>query len=297
MGMEERQMTEQPAVFVRMIMVVVVILTVIVGGRRIVVVVGVAGRVEHVVGLAVRDAGYAATPSCYMGMVMVVGHILLLRDDLLLSPYPSVKPRSTLLSGYGGMPAQATTSYCPSGSANAIHLGGSSGSALRDATAVSSRATGCIALCKEENDGATRHPVHRPVRRSPHGRTGAPGQELGLRRPGTGLLGRPFRGRQGPERLWLCQEQARYPGEARPGLLGHQQPPRRPVRGRSLHRRAAQRHPAGAPVGRRRPRGRAPSLRAGDDGHRARGQGFRRHAGQRLQRLTHLASVLFLPAQ
>ena len=71
------------------------------------------------------------------------------------------------------------------------------------------RSTGHADSREEVVDGATDHPVHRPVGR-PAVRGGVPARlRVGLRRPRDRLLGRPLRGRQGARRRVLRGPQAR----------------------------------------------------------------------------------------
>ena len=154
---------------------------------------------------------------------------------------------------------------------------------------------GRFSSLKEHDHGTTDHAVHRPMGRSAAGGRGPQGQRIRLPGAGAGLLGRPFRRRQGAGRRRLLRRPPRPAGALRPASPRHQRAPGRPGRARP-DRRAAQGHPAAARLGRRRsgrrqrPRGR----RAEEHGPRRAEAGRRRR--QRLHRLEHLALAVFVSA-
>ncbi|CAM5672577.1 hypothetical protein SVIOM342S_01351 [Streptomyces violaceorubidus] len=88
------------------------------------------------------------------------------------------------------------------------------------------------------------HALHRTVGGPAAGGGLPPRPRLRLRRPGTGLLGRPLRGRQGPGRPLLRGIPAPAARQVRPQVLGRLQPPGRPGRLRRHHRRTPRGDPA-----------------------------------------------------
>ena len=94
----------------------------------------------------------------------------------------------------------------------------------------------------------------------------------------------------------LRRGQARAAREVQPQGLGDLEPPQGPGRLRRPDRRAPPRHPLRPGVGRRRPRGRAPARRRGDEAHRAPRREARREDRHRLHRLVDLEVRRDVPA-